>query len=107
MTSFASFKAAALRAYLGHLGFLPPNILQTWMDGEYPAAEKPDRNLPDRIMGRFCDDAIKIQPIKSGTAMARIVFRRPNREPRKALPKPPKMAPRPKIEARTEVCLVR
>ena len=50
-------------------------------------------------MNRFCDDAIKIQPIRSGTAIARIVFRRPNLEPRKPLQKPPKMAPRPKMEA--------
>jgi hypothetical protein len=32
------------------------------MDGEYPAAENPERNLPVRIMDRFCDEAIRIHP---------------------------------------------
>jgi hypothetical protein len=48
------------------------------MEGEYPAAENPVRNLPAKIMERFCEVAIRIQPIRSGAAIIRIAFRRPN-----------------------------
>ena len=69
------------------------------MAGEYPAAEKPDRNLPMRIINRFWEEAIKTQPIRSGRAMTMMAFLRPNLEPRYAVEKPPKMAPSPKMDA--------
>ena len=52
------------------------------MDGEYPAAQNPDKNLPINIIGRFWDDAIRIQPIKSGMAIITNACLLPNFDPK-------------------------
>ena len=65
----------------------------TWMEGAYPAAANPHKNLPISIMGRFCAAAISAHPRTSGPARRRRHLRRPKREPRTPAVKPPKTAP--------------
>ena len=69
------------------------------MEGEYPAAAKPDKNRPISIMGTFWAEAMKIQPNMSGTAIIMMATRWPYLEPKMAAAKPPKMAPKPKMPA--------
>jgi hypothetical protein len=70
------------------------------MAGAYPAVASPQMNLPTNIVPIFLDVAIRIQPMRSGSVINKIDFLRPNLEDRKADRKPPRMAPRPKMEAR-------
>ena len=89
------------------------------MAGEYPAAQNPDKKRPISIIGIFWAEAIKIQAKMSGIAEEKsnfnfpekndtlnlvspsinMAFLWPNFEDKMAAAKPPKMAPRPKMEA--------